>query len=296
MRVIYEIAIRDNPGLRHHVELSLDSYNKVEEVAPNQSKAQHLNVVKLPEGSPELAAVLEIIKKETGLVPQRTAKFEDEDGVFRCLRQREYDKHDISAAELLLIDCDKKIATPAGREHGSSGRFLVHYDETYRPDRGFGCAETHESIPFVSDSFLKVLQAGGFPELHWEEVLTKPPKPQEASGLWRITSSIVMPSIQNELRTHRGKPFEEDPLDWVNMKPDKGCRFVEGPYLPAEPCFKRKDVKALGPFNIARSKEQFGRWASAAAEIILVSQDFRRFLKKQFKVSDKNFIPVRLDD
>lgn len=293
MRVTYHFAM--SYAYTGFITVSEDFQHRIEQIFPNRNKNPRLLTVDLPEGSLELKEILRLIREETGLVPQQTSNYKEETGVFKCLRIREYEKRDYEEAEFFLISCVKEVATFAEREQGDTGRFVVHFDKTYRPARKFGCAQTDEYFPLVSDEMLEELRASRIAELRWTEVLTKPPKPKDAPNLWQISSEIVMPPLLNPLSTRNNEPFFGDPVSWEGADPHEGCIPRDGPYSPVEFHYARTAVEALGDFDIARVRELIGRWKSSADFPIIISQRFRKMLKK-LKVSDKNFIPVRLVD
>jgi hypothetical protein len=151
-------------------------------------------------------------------------------------------------------------------------------------------------VPFVNDELKQTLESMGISELQFHEVLTKPLKWENAPSLWQMHSSVSMPPILNQLRTRLGRRFAGDPVSWSGLDDaNDGIHFVDGPYIPPEANYRRTQVEAMDAFYVAQMREKFGGWIGSATHPIIISQRFRKILNK-LRVSDKNFVPVRLVD
>ena len=192
---------------------------------------------------------------------------------------RRYDKADVEAAELLLLDYQRKLQKYVKPERDESGRLIV-LARNVTPSLKFASTYPDNSI-FVSDKVKRILEAGGLVGLQFADTVIKGVS-GFASGepAWELQSSITLPKLANTHQlVHRGKteaePFRGDYSRQVLIN--------DPPFVAGEPHYRRSDLMAVGPFDIANMREKFINECA-----LIISQRF-------YQHCIRNKIPLALD-
>ena len=204
---------------------------------------------------------------------------------------RRYDESDIKAAELLLLDYQRKLQKYVRPERDEQGRLIVLARNV---TASLKFASTYpDNCIFVSDKVRRVLESGSLIGLQFGETTI-----QGESGFtsgdpaWELQSTVTLPQIANtHLLVHRGKteaePFRGDYSRQVLIN--------DPPFVGGEPHYRRSDLAAVGSFDIANMQEKF-----VNEQALIISQRFyQHCLKNKIPLALNKFQlgvqPVRID-
>jgi hypothetical protein len=139
----------------------------------------------------------------------------------------------------------------------------------------------------VADKVKRLLESGHFVGLEFGEVVLKGKSIHAATEpFWELKSSVTLPKMANTHQfIHPGKteaiPFTGDY--------SKIIMISDPPFRTGEVHYRRSDLQALGPFDIARTFEKYMEIHPA----LVISQRFYQFCE-QHKLP-LNVEPVRVD-
>ena len=105
--------------------------------------------------------------------------------------------------------------------------------------------------------------------------------------LWQFGHKVVLPGCLLPRQGVHG-------LDYLEGD-QTGAYWDEGGYEPQELRFHRREVEALGEFDVARTKEKIGINSGHYRAEVIVSQRFREVLEKA-GIKTIDYVPVRLVD
>lgn len=105
---------------------------------------------------------------------------------------------------------------------------------------------------------------------------------------WELTSSIELSRVSPkcDLRDNKGRKVL---ADFSN-----GCFLHEPPYVLGELRYRQRDIIALGPFGLARTKERWGSRPGPDDRWLIASHEFYRFCREHKLKCE--WIPVHIDD
>lgn len=158
--------------------------------------------------------------------------------------------------------------------------------------RMFGTPEPlHLSFFVARGSSKDRLERAGFRGLRFHAIEFKRARTvQPEDQLWAVWSDLVLPPVKNLFRTDKGQMgFADALVDGAkNMGPAQG--FLTQPELH----YRRKEVEALGEFDVALMREPVKIHGTYTKRVVF-SQRFRRFVIDELGVPFSGF-PVRVDD
>lgn len=194
-----------------------------------------------------------------------------------------YDDSDIDQAEWLRLP-DVWGEWPICAFKRRNGERWVGLTSGVGSDTGLGWDQTHGNVdgwhnyfvhPKVRAHFEKAGLQLIYHPLEWDDS-------KAAQGMfWEIDTPRIMPSCLT--------PISQDELG-MRFFEDAGCE-------PAELCYRRSDVTAMGDFDAAWTKEEIGVHGEPreGGHHLVVSQRFRRACL-DYGLDHVDFIPVRLVD
>jgi hypothetical protein len=104
--------------------------------------------------------------------------------------------------------------------------------------------------------------------------------------LWALKSHVILPDTLNSLQNSQGLAVPPN-TEWE-------CHYDDGGRVPQTLRFKRDEVAALGPFDIAMTSARIANDRKAACRWCIVSQKFRAELKR-LKIPGLSYVPVVLE-
>jgi hypothetical protein len=106
--------------------------------------------------------------------------------------------------------------------------------------------------------------------------------------VWELRSRRTLPPVAPSMTL-----FEHDWKTPFQGDYDRVCVRTEGLYLQAELHYRAKDIEAMGPFDLAHTKERFGEGPFDEYRPLVVSARFYDMCRRhKFK---GGFTPVRID-
>lgn len=207
--------------------------------------------------------------------------------------RRKYDNADLRACEYLEL---AGALQWNGGEFYPGGPIELQLDQRLRM-RDIAQVDEHRFI--VSEHFRQLLHEAG---LRHMKVLptsltdcfipeSRTRKTWDAIGeppWWHLTSDLVLPRVApgSEIVDSKGEPF----IEGKSM----GCYLVEVLYWYPEIHYRRTDLAAVEPFDLALTHECFGRGRHEENRKLIVSQKvYRLFVDHKIKAG---FVPVRVDE
>jgi len=253
---------------------------------------RHAFTAYLSSDDPKVQQILSLLQEE-GMTPwvDKTRRC-DKTSEFSLQYFREYDKYDRSVSEYLELfsGYDPDIAVPGEERLGD--RTVTKINE---PGKADICmispgSYTHVAVQRARDA----LEAANLKGLEFLPVEKNYESVDyglydEEDTWWELESDLELPPLAPSMTlVHRdGTPFTGDF--------SKGCRRVEGFYFPVELHYRRSDLERFGPFDAARTYEQFGpRGPAPRCRALVVSKKFYQVCK-QHNIRTR-FVPVRIDE
>lgn len=188
---------------------------------------------------------------------------------------RRYDQNDIDCADLLYREAFDIFGF--GKWNGYEWVGEVEKVEDWdAPLVSFGMFNY-----FVRSHVKEGLERSRLKGLSFKELKWNVPG-QVATSYWKIEADVMMPECLL-------------PRKWLG---NPGIAFEEGGYRPAELKFKRKEVEALGKFDVAYTRESVGdpKLDAAANRILIFSHNFREALDRMKVDKNLDYKIVRLVD
>ena len=258
---------------------------EAEELMRIQPEARNRNgfgrslITKEPCGDAFIQHALEVLKRH-GIPRRRTANSTS----YGYTISRFYESNDLMDSELLLVSAQRQIQSLTDPLRDEQGRLLLTASNA-KPSLKVGCIFGNWTI--VSDGVRRSFEAGDFIGLRFQEVALKG-KSVHASPepFWELLSSITLPKMPHPERfVHRGiiapEPFQGDYSRVVLIS--------DPPFAKAEVHYRRSDLEAIGPFDIAGTFENYMEPHPA----LVVSQRFyQHCLKHKIPLEVE---PVRID-
>lgn len=237
--------------------------------------------VYFPEGSPELNRILQLCK-QCDRTPELSEHWSQEltDKKFWVHRIREYEPKDIRNAEYLTI-VRWGVADPVFSYAGRRGERFVGKVAKAKWKKRYGLTYCDRSPRFVNDELRSELEARDLKGIVFHPVFFD--HPEKAKGhFWELGSSLTMP------------PCLLPVVTIPRTDPPAGHAYDDGGHFPQELRFRRREVAALGDFDIAITREDIDLRPSAWWRELVISQRAYRILR-DLKVTTAVFAPVRLD-
>lgn len=110
--------------------------------------------------------------------------------------------------------------------------------------------------------------------------------------LWELSSSIILPPcLTPRQAADDGSEFTGQGKETTLLE----VQWEDGGRIPAELRFHRQEIEALGPFDVALTRETTGYgYPSMFAPAVIVSQRFRRVMA-ELGVTHHYYAPVHLE-
>lgn len=242
--------------------------------------------VELDENDPTLHRLLAEIAQRYGFRPSAHSVIPSHlrDKTFGVKKWRTFTSREIDATQLLLLEMKGMIAHQAFGtvEQARSEVYLAKADASQRSKTQ--CGFLSPFFKLAIDSTLKrELEKSGIRGLSLDPVIIVPPE-KAIKPLWKLSSSRVMPKLLNPVVNEAGNPVQSGE-EWP--------KYIDGgAYLPEELRYRRDEVGDLD-FDIAVTCERVGIGELQAARLCIVTQKFRRELKR-CKVRGPEYTPVVL--
>ncbi len=245
----------------------------------------------LPFSDPRVAKIEGILNDASYRRWDRLSESLDHEYVYQL--SRVYDTADLKAAELLELHPPSEAG--------------VHYEwrRSFDTQLAVGKPSRHAIITVarhgcyaVKDDAKKRLDTENLRGVVFKPAITRysidddedddDDLPDNDDVWWELTSDIVLPPLAPSMTLlhEDNTPFKGDFR--------KGCKRREGYYNHAELHYRRADIDAVGPFDLALTHEMFGGLPNQFDRLVVVSQRFyQACVKHRVKTG---FIPVRIDE
>ena len=285
----------DSLGLELPSAQEVESLSLVAGIQPEQNEIAATLKVELPEGDPRLNALIATIKERYGFQPSRwniiPPQFRAE--YYGVRRMLSWSKVEVDAAELLWFRPKHAIAhcSDPTFEEWLAEDLAIHKDTRQSSKVQCGACSPVPAI-FVAEPLKTQLEKSGLRGLKLKPTpfRGKPSPPKKP--LWAVKSSLIMPRTVTPI-VLGGEKYQWDysatleAMKQVRMGP----WFERGGLGPPCPEYRRSEVEALLPFDIAEGAERIGllgvRWAC-------VSQKFKALMDEAKVAAD--YWPVELVD
>jgi hypothetical protein len=245
-------------------------------------------------GDPDSAFILEVFKfldKRAGKIPRFTQYpyIYDDPTQIPLQGTRVFEPSEIDAAPLLWCFPEKELSDSGLWEFDEIGGRKLKVPRSSIKRQPIG--ESYGSFDFLcTDTSRREIEAAGFRNLHFEEVIVTGKKPP-VEPIWMLLGERAMPPVLNRLVNGEGKP----PDSPVARPIKQGC-WVDDLYFPPILRYRRREVEAaFGDFDISHTAE---RWRSGEYQYrshnLICSQRFRRWCEeRKWKLT---WVPVELED
>lgn len=204
---------------------------------------------------------------------------------FRPYRIRHYEKKEYDLFEFLSLK-PFKLAWIAEFAENRNGVHVLKANARLKNKLIFGNVEGTR-VFYASVEGREYLDHQNLIGISWDPVVFDRPE-IAAKKLFQLRSSIMMPKCLT--------PIVDDRYIDITTLPEsevQGRNWDNGGYLPAEMSFRRSEVEALGPFDVALTQEVIGGFPRWYRHDVIVSQRFRQVLLKM-KNTSVGFNPVHL--
>jgi hypothetical protein len=239
-----------------------------------------------PEDSLRLSKILEIIEDKYGFVPASSKVVPEalRDRVYGVKKFRQFSRYEIDLSEYLCIShIDRKMADflMGTKEDTEAENYLV---KNYKNGGTvlFGILSPFPAF-VVHENLKLALEDAGLTGLLFKPIVN-------AVGIWKLTSSIILPRCKLRLIDGSGTLVRHD--DWCEPWTEK--YYDDSGYEPPVLRYNKHDLSLIGSFDVAITLERTGGIKPNSFRRLVVSQNFRAFLKKQ-KISGIYYIPVEID-
>ncbi len=275
-------------GIHAHTGEEVELIGRQAGLAVTGSDAGRQIDVDMVEDDPRLTAVYECIWDTFHLKPSRwhVVPRELRDTYFGVRKLVTWTKREIDACELLWLRNTQLIATHANATAEQLEReiYVAELDHRQRSATQFGSLMPFTALA-VAEPLRSQLLAAELKGLHLPEVEFRPPNRKVIKPLWGLKSSIILPKPLNLLQGEDGNAVEPNTEWW--------CWWDDGGRDPAVLRYKREELSALGPFDIAMTLERVGQTEQGAYRQCIVNQRFRETLAR-LKVKGVDYVPVEL--
>jgi hypothetical protein len=247
--------------------------------ARNRNGFGYSLVTKDPAGDEFIQTALDMLKHHS--IPRRMIANSTSYGYYIS---RFYEPDDLENAELLLVTYQNEIQTLTEPLRDQQGRLLLKASSA-KASLKVGCIFQNWII--VSDAVRHSLEAGNFIGLKFGEVAIKGKSIHAAAEpFWELLSFITLPKMPHPERfVHRGlteaQPFQGDYSRVVLIS--------DPPFAKAEVHYRRSDLEALGPFQIAQT---FENYMEPHPALVISQRFYQHCLKNKIPLAVE---PVRID-
>ena len=251
---------------------------------------RHMFRADLPIEDSRVEALLEVLQ-EAGLMPWTDkARMPNRKQEYVLSYRRVYEPAELAAAEYLELYPGPVTSVDGDRRAGA--RTITMIEE---PGKADICMVGLKSHAFVAVQRARdVLEAANLKGLHFLPVEKAYESVDydlfdEEDTWWELESDLQLPPLSPSmnLETRDGRPFTGDFAD--------GCLRRDGLYTYAELHYRRSDLERFGPFDAARTYEQFHSRGPAPSErALVVSQKFYQTCVANN--INARFVPVRIDE
>lgn len=194
---------------------------------------------------------------------------------------REFDEQDRSGAAYLEVRAEDDVAH--GDDRTKAGNLVLESENLHRRFRVAGVS----GKPIVSDYVRQLIQEQRFEHVLFRrcEIVGDEAERFEDFPVWELTSDLTLPPLSPECKFCDCYGGDEI------TNPDKGCTVNDGLYLPVQLRYRSSDLREVGPFDVAHTREAFG--FNLSSHPVVVSQRFYQFSKKEkFRLW---WFPIRID-
>jgi hypothetical protein len=248
--------------------------------------------VELDENAPQLAKLYEAIYAKYQLRPSqwKTIPVSERGRYFGVKRKVVWTEQEIDDAEFLELSASRQIASHENPDDEQWERedYVAEVDKKQSTEVQLGIMSPFHGLA-VAEPLRSSLLAANLAGLNLTPVIFvgggKVKKP-----LWALKSHVILPDTLNPIQNGQG--------DIVTS--NKGWERFESRHLddagrdPPTLRYRRAEVEALKPFDIAMTSARFGNGREIAYRWCIVSQKFRAELKRQ-KVPALSYVPVVLE-
>jgi hypothetical protein len=258
----------------------------VDEYKVGRGNPGGLLCVRAEPNDPRLSAAFEILSKH-GYHPckRRIATPKAKEYEFEIRMHRKYSGEEISAAPLLTLKPtgDDIMASWCGGNDDQG--WIAEGGRFHKKKLELGHFDSFEGL-LLGPRLRKLLNDSDLMGLEFIPVRYDHPE-KGCRELWQFGRKIEMPKCYLPRQDNDGSDFVEG-ISHAAYWDDAG-------YFPPELRFVREEVEALGPFDMARTKEKAGNNREYSRSEVIVSQRFREVLEKA-KITSIDYVPVRLID
>jgi hypothetical protein len=242
--------------------------------------------IRCSESDPRVDAILKIFAKHGYFPAKNVAKFGSNE--FTIIRRRTYRPDEIAEAELLRAHPNFPYFTMADWIPGGNDEtgWTGEANARLKKKLSFGHFDSLEVMLFSAE-LKERLEAERLAGLTFVPIRYDKPS-RAARQLWQVAQNTKMPPCLLPRFTQLAEPFTEESRD--------GAFWLEsGGYCPVELRFHRREVAAMGEFDVATTREKAGANFNMMHTDVIVSHRFRQVMADA-KVKGIEYFPVRLVD
>jgi hypothetical protein len=248
--------------------------------------------VDLDENDPQLARLYEAIYAKYQLKPSQwnIIPVSERGRYFGVRRKVVWTEQEINAAEFLELSSSRQIASHENPDDVQWERedYVAELDKKQYTEVQLGFMSPFHGLA-VAEPLRSSLLAAGLAGLNLTPVIFvgggKVKKP-----LWALKSHVILPDTLNPIQNGQGDIVASD-KEWERFE---SRHLDDAGRDPPTLRYKRAEVEALKPFDIAMTSARFGNGQKIAYRWCIVSQKFRAELKRQ-KVPALSYVPVVLE-
>lgn len=283
----------DNLSIRGHlkthndgIKIQLERLGYQFETYGSKDNEYFLCKVAAKEGSSELNRVRSVLidagirESARTVIPKK-----DREGQFAFKYIRNFNRNDLDQAEYLRLNVMGHQRIADWRETAAEG-YVLKANKRLENNLDFGWLDII-IVPYVSENGRKRMEKEGFLGVRFEPAVFDEPK-RASKQLFELTSVLTMPPCLLPIQNDDGDLVAEDWKLGARIWDDAG--YVQ-PILK----YRRKEVEAMGAFDIAKTRETTGNLPQHYRHQYIVSQRFRQHLEAM-KVRSVDFVPVELVD
>ncbi len=248
--------------------------------------------VDLDENDPRLAMLYAAIEAKYQLKPSphRVIPVADRQKYFGVSRKVEWTPSEINSAEFLLFSGSRQIASHANPDDEQWARehYVAELDKKQYTAVQLGIMSPFQGIA-VAEPLRTSLLAANLAGLNLTPV-TFVGGGKVKRPLWALKSHVILPDMLNPIQNGQGEVVAFD-KKWDRFE----SRHVDdGKCDPPVLRYRRAEMEALQPFDIAMTRARLGNGDKIAYRWCIVSQKFRTEMKR-LKVPALGYAPVVLE-
>lgn len=198
-----------------------------------------------------------------------------------------WNKKEIDACDLLWLRNTQLIAShkDAAPEQLVREDYVAALDSKQRSRVQFGSLMPFTALA-VAETLHTQLAEASLEGLDLPPVTFVPEDQKVIKPLWALKSSVILPRPTNLLQGEKGNAVEPNTEWW--------CWWGDGGRDPAVLRYRRHEVEAVGPFDIAMTIERVGQTNQGAYRQCIVTQRFRETMTR-LNVKGVSYVPVTLE-